>query len=176
MPTESPLTHEQTLQWISDHRAWRLARKTMPIWARALNPQDINKEFQTIDHVAQVAREGFWLCAGVSGEPWFQRLEDILDKYEATAEERRQFDFDLYACIYHVFHPKANVASWVAQVNAVGVSGFFIEPIYDPAHPLFSPIGGYVVREFTDDPYGSAPKDVWLVQQVVFESTYEFVG
>ena len=30
------LSHDETLNWITEHKAWRRARKTKPIWAREL--------------------------------------------------------------------------------------------------------------------------------------------
>src|SRR5438552_13263734 len=69
--TDAPrqLTHEQALAWIRDHHAWRLARKTRPMWARLIEADEVGKEFQTADHVAERAREGYWLSVGVAGEP-----------------------------------------------------------------------------------------------------------
>lgn len=46
------LSHDETLKWVSEHRAWRRARKTKPIWARAVLAAEIGMEFQTADHVA----------------------------------------------------------------------------------------------------------------------------
>src|ERR1700677_3380799 len=71
------LTHEQTLEWIQKNRAWRQARKTKPLWSRSVDPEEIGKEFQTADHAIERAKEGYWLCVGVAGEPWFQKPEKI---------------------------------------------------------------------------------------------------
>jgi hypothetical protein len=88
------LTHEETLRWIDDHRAWRQARKTRPIWARPIEREEVGKEFQTADHIKEVARAGFWLCVGVAGEPWFQTHEKIEAKYEPDGEEPKTLGFD----------------------------------------------------------------------------------
>ena len=32
--TAMRLSHEQTLEWIQQHRAWRLAKKVKPVWVR----------------------------------------------------------------------------------------------------------------------------------------------
>ena len=37
------------------------------------------------------------------------------------------------------------------------------------------PSGGFVVRDFCDDPYSANPDDVWLVQEPLFLSTYELL-
>src|SRR4051794_40262656 len=81
------LSHEETLQWIVKQRAWRPARKTKPIWARLVAPEEVGQESQTADGVKEVAREGAWLCVGVAGEPWFQAREKIEAKYEPAGEE-----------------------------------------------------------------------------------------
>jgi hypothetical protein len=134
---------------------------------------EVGKEFQTADHVAQAAREGYWLCVGVAGEPWFQAPEKVLAKYDLEREEVKHFDFDARSQTYQVYRPKPDVQLWAAQVVDPSVEGFYIKPNYDPERPLYSPAGGYVVKEHVDDPYRDAPDDVWLVQQGLFESTYE---
>jgi len=135
--------------------------------------EEVGKEFQTADHAVEKARAGYWLCVGVAGEPWFQTLEKIKGKYEAAGEEVRTFDFDGKPRKYRIFKPKATTRNWVAQVKEPGIAGFFIRPNYDPKHPLYSPAGGYVVRDDVKDPYRAKPGDVWLVQQRLFESTYQ---
>src|SRR5689334_17174590 len=81
------LSHEETLAWIRDKKAWRHARKTKPIWARELEPNEIGKSFTTADHADEIAREGYWLCVGVAGEPWFQKPAKVEEKYDETGEE-----------------------------------------------------------------------------------------
>jgi hypothetical protein len=169
------LSHEETLNWITEHKAWRRARKTKPIWARAVEAAEVGKEFQTADHAVEKARTGYWLCVGVAGEPWFQTLEKVEGKYEPTGEEVKGFAFDGKPRKYQIFKPKATTRNWVAQVKGPGIAGFFIRPNYDPKHLLYSPAGGYVVRDDVKDPFGAKPDDVWLVQQGLFESTYEML-
>jgi hypothetical protein len=169
------LSHEETLQWIATNKAWRLAKKTKPIWARPVGPDEVGKEFQTADHVKEKARAGIWLCVGVAGEPWFQSLEKIEAKYEPDARETRTFDFDTKPRPYRKHKPKGTVRNWVAQVTGPGIAGFYVRPGYDPNRSLYSPAGGYVVMDDVPDPYRDKPKDVWLVQQPLFESTYEVI-
>jgi hypothetical protein len=180
-PTETPsrvsagkkLTHEETLAWIREHKAWRHARKTKPIWARELEPAEIGKAFATADHADEVAREGYWLCVGVAGEPWFQKPAKVEDKYDEAGTEGKQFSFDSGPRAYRIFKPKEGVRNWVARVEQPGIEGFYIRPGYDMSHPLYSPGGGYVVTGDVEDPYAAELDDVWLVQQALFESTYE---
>jgi hypothetical protein len=169
------LSHDETLRWVTSHKAWRQARKTKPIWARVVGPEEVGKEYQTADHAVEKARAGYWLCVGVAGEPWFQTLEKIEGKYEPAGEVVKTFGFDAKPTRYRIFTPKATTRNWVAQVEGPGIAGFFIRPNYDPEHPLYSPSGGYVVRDYVKDPYQAKPDDVWLVQQGLFESTYELI-
>jgi hypothetical protein len=169
------LTHEETLAWIDEHRAWKLARKTRPVWVRDVTPGEVGKEFLTADHVKEVAREGVWLCVGIAGEPWFQSREKVEAKYEPDGEEDRKFDFDAKPHTYRRYKPKGTIRNWVARVEGPGIEGFSVRPGYDPERPLYSPAGGYVVKDDVKDPYTEAPKDVWLVQQALFESTYEIL-
>ena len=169
------LSHEETLRWIAENKAWQLARKTRPIWARPVEAEEVGKEFQTADHVKEKARAGAWLCAGVAGEPWFQAIAKIEDKYERGGQETKAFEFDTKPRAYRKYRPKATTRNWVAQVKGPGIAGFSIRPGYDPERPLYAPSGGYVVKDDVANPYRDKPKDVWLVQQSLFESTYELV-
>src|SRR5258708_7484212 len=47
------LSHEETLRWIAEHRAWRRARKTKPIWTRPVEAEEVGKAFQTADHAVE---------------------------------------------------------------------------------------------------------------------------
>jgi hypothetical protein len=177
-PTSAPseLTHEETLAWVHENRAWRKAKKTRSMWARAITAEEIGKEFQTADRAKLTARENAWLCVGIAEEPWFQSWEKIEAKYERGETETRPFPFDDKPHEYHLFRPKPDVTNWVAQIKGSNIAGFFIRPGYDPGNPLHSEQGGYVVKGDVDDPYQDKPDDVWLVQQPLFESTYEFLN
>lgn len=170
-PTARRLSHEETLAWIASHHAWRAARKSKPMWARAVRPDEIGKAFQTADHAVEHATDGHWLCVGVAGEPWFQARAKIQAKYVRTAAERRQFSFDAAPRDYQVFTPRQGVRNWAARVDDPAIEGFYVQPSYPTDRPLYSPRGGYVVRDDARDPYATAPADVWLVQQPLFEST-----
>ncbi len=139
---ERKLSHDETLGWVAEQKAWRRARKTKPIWARVVEAEEVGKKFQTADHALEKARAGYWLCAGVAGEPWFQPLEKIKGKYEPAGEEVKTFGFDERPRSYRIFKPKATTRNWVAQIKGPGIAGFFIRPNYDPAHLLYSPAGG----------------------------------
>jgi len=172
-PTAS-LTHDQTLEWIERHSAWRPARKVKPIWARPLTDEEIGREFQTADHAVEKGKPGALLCVGVAGEPWFQSAEKVLAKYAPGKEETRKFSFDTKPRVYRLYRPLPDSRVLAAQVKGEGIKEFSIRPGYDPTVTLRSPAGGYVVRNYTADPT-TRPSDAWLVQRELFESTYEFV-
>jgi len=174
-PEARKLTHEETLAWVKEHRAWHRARKTKPMWARPVKKKEIGKEFQTADHATERAKEGYWLCAGVLGEPWFQSGQRIKAKFDPKGEETKQFSFDSEPHRYQIYKPKAELRNWVSQVQGTGIAGFYIRPNYDVEHPLYSPAGGYVVQDDVADPYQDNPKDVWLVQEGIFRATYELI-
>ena len=169
------LTHEETLAWIAERRAWRRARKTEPIWARAVTVDEIGKEIQTADRAIEKAREGAWICVGVANEPWFQSLEKIAAKYDRGTTAMKDFVFDDKPREYHQFQPKPNVVNWAARIDAPELAGFSVRPGYDPSTPLHSPSGGYVIKGDVDDPYLDQPDNVWLVQEALFLLTYEFL-
>jgi hypothetical protein len=169
------VTHDETLQWVREHRAWRLAHKTRPIWARAVHANEVGREFWTADHATETAHDGYLLCVGVAGEPWFQKPEGLAAKYDRGADEMKQFSFDKEPCAYTVHRPRGDVLNWAARVEGAGIEGFYIRPAYDMSHPLYSPAGGYIVRNHVTDPYEGTPDDVWLVQEALFEQTYELL-
>ena len=173
-PAKRELTHPETLAWIRQRQAWRRARKTRPIWARAVTADEIGREFQTADRAKETAREGAWLCVGIADEPWFQAPEKIRAKYVEAATETKRFPFDDRPHEYRRFEPKPDVMNWAARIDGPEIAGFEIHPGYDPKTALHSEAGGYVVRKDTADPYQTDPDDVWPVQKSLFESTYEF--
>ena len=169
------LTHEQTLAWIAENRAWRRVRKTKPIWARPVAPEEVGREFQTADRAIEKAQIGYWLCVGIVEEPWFQAQEAIEDKYRPGETIERQFAFDDAPRSYQQFTPRKSARNWAAQIQGPQIDGFEIIPTYDVDQPLYSPAGGYVVRSDAEDPYTAELDDVWLVQQKIFESTYDII-
>jgi len=168
-------THEQTLDWIHKNKAWRRAKKTKPLWARAVEKDEMGKEFQTADRVTERAKEGYWLCVGLAGEPWFQKPERVEARYVRDGDEEKKFSFDSLPRKYQVFKPKEGMYNWVAQVQGPGITGFYIRATYDKEHPLYAPAGGYVVKDDVADPYRDNLDDVWLVQEAIFKSTYDLI-
>ena len=169
------LGHDETLRWVREHHAWRLARRTRPIWARPVDDGEVGRTFATADHADEVARPGYWLSVGVCGEPWFQSAEAIASKYQRRSTEARRFAFDDRPRSYVELVPRTESRNWAACVDGPDIEGFYIQVGYDRDSPLYSPAGGYVVRDPAGDPYAGEPDDVWLVQRALFESTYDWV-
>jgi predicted acylesterase/phospholipase RssA len=170
------LSHEQTLEWVRQQRAWRRARKARPIYARPTEPDEEGKAFHTAEGTVQRPQAGHWLCVGVAEEPWFQKKEKIDSKYEPAGEQNLQFRFDPRPFRYQVYKPRGDVTNLAAQVQGPGVASFSFRPSYDPTQPVMAPAGAYLVTDDTTDPYRDDLRDVWVVQQALFESTYELLA
>ena len=110
------LGHDETLRWVRDHHAWRLASKTRAIWARPVDPAEVGHTFTTADYAEEAARPGYWLSVGVCGEPWFQSAEAIESKYERRGTEQRRFAFDGPARTYVELVPRTESRNWAACV------------------------------------------------------------
>jgi hypothetical protein len=151
-----------------------MARKTKPIWGRPVAAEEVGRIFTTADHAEQAARAGYWLSVGICGEPWFQTAEAIESKYRRGGRAERRFGFDDRSRDYTELVPSTESQNWAACVAGPDIEGFYIRVGYDRQSPLYSPAGGYVLRDPADDPYTSEPDDVWLVQRALFESTYDW--
>ena len=178
------LSHDESLKWIEEHKAWKLAKKTRPIWARPVEPDEDGKEFQTADHVKQVARKDSWLCVGSAGEPWFQALDKIEGKYEPSGEEVKSFRFDTGARTYKTLQAEGGCEELGGPGERTRHRGILHQAGLRPGvapllarrrvrgqgpcrRPLSGQSQGCLAR--------AAAKDVWLVQQPLFESTYSIV-
>ena len=169
------LSHEQTLSWIAEHKAWRLAQKPgrsgpdrLPRtrWAASSRPLTTSRKWP--------ARAPG--CALESPASHGSRLARRSTR--STSRPKRSTAHSASTnepLSYRVFKPRGDVRNWVAQVKGPDMAGFFVRPGYDPERPLYSPSGGYVIKDEVKDPYHDKPSDVWLVQQSLFESTYELV-
>jgi hypothetical protein len=169
------LGHDETLRWVREHHAWRLASKTKPIWGRPVEATEVGHIFATADYAEAVARPGSWLSVGACGEPWFQTVEAVESKYERRGTDERRFAFDDRPRSYVELVPRTQSRNWAACVEGRDIEGFYIKVGHDRDSPLYSPAGGYVVRDPAEDPYAGEPHDVWLVQRALFESTYDWV-
>jgi predicted acylesterase/phospholipase RssA len=171
------LTHDETLEWVRQNkRLWRRVQKTKSIYARAVDPDEQDKQFHTAEGTTQWPQDGYWLTVGIIGEPWFQKKDRLEARYEYAGVKTMQFDFDDRAREYQVYKPKGDVFNWAMQVDdGDHIASFTFRPSYDPDQPLMAPAGAYLVTESSPiAPEDLAKvKDIWLVQQAIFKSTYE---
>ena len=130
----------------------KLARKSKPIWAKRV---DEACEVETLEGRLQ-AQPGDYLCRGVRQELWPQKEKNLLEKYVASG----RFDKDGWQRM----DPKPDVQA----VEAAQIDHSFI--VKASWGELAGKAGDYVVRSRTDQ------SDVWLVDRVIFESTYQFVS
>jgi hypothetical protein len=128
------------------------ARKTKPIWAKQI---DDACEVETLEGIVQ-ANPGDYLCRGISAEHWPQKEEKLLEKYIASGE----FDKDGW----QRFEPKPDSEA----VEATQYDRRFT--ISATWGELNGKAGDYVVRSRAD------LSDVWIVDRVIFESTYEVLS
>jgi predicted acylesterase/phospholipase RssA len=174
------LSHEETLEWIRQNRSlWRRVKKTQSIDARAIQPDELDKDFHTAEGTTQRPQPGYWLSVGIIGEPWFQKKDRLEARYEHAGVKTMKFDFDDRPREYQVYKPKEDVFNWAIQIkDGDRIASLTFRASYDPKQPLMAPAGAYVVTEDSpsppDDP--AHVKDIWLVQQAIFESTYEAVS
>lgn len=126
-------------------------RKTKPIWARRID---------TAGHVATLegqipVQPGDFLCRGIADEYWPQKESKLLDKYNPTGQPDSKG--------WQRFDPKPDSR----PVEAAQVEHGF-QVIAQWGQLLGKP-GDFIVRSKTD------PTDVWLVDQIIFQASYEWV-
>ncbi|MFL5330277.1 MAG: patatin-like phospholipase family protein [Gemmataceae bacterium] len=174
------LNHDQTLAWVQANVLWRKAKKTGRIYVRELSAEEKGRETLTFDGVWQRPAEGDVLCVGLAGEPWFQPRQRVEARYvEGDTVEMHFPAVESCSHSYRIFRPRADALCWAAQVNPPEIKSFSLRLRRSPTDPLTSSVGGYVVTECAADsdarPDLIGETDVWLVQQKVFEMSYEFV-
>jgi hypothetical protein len=173
----STLTHEQTLRWISDHNAWRLACKTSPLWARPVASGE-QLTIRTKENEEQTAHDGDWLCVGADGDPWLQSKETLEAKYTRGPAEPPPHPFETPGREYYRFEPRPDVRNWVAHIQGPdleGVTEFTIQSARDKNKVHTSRLGGYAVTRGNADPRQKLPDDIWVVQEEVFDKTYTLI-
>lgn len=126
-----------------------LALKTKPLWAKQVaEPQEI----VSLEGREQVAA-GDYVCRGIHGELWPQKLKKLQEKYVASD----QFTDDGW----QRFDPKpAADPVQAAQIStAFRVQAHWGELTGKP--------NDYIVRSTTD------LTDIWIVDKAIFEASYE---
>lgn len=157
-PKGNPSAHEnQTLlDEINAAQAWFHARKTRAIWARRLDQDHV---IDTLE--GQVpARAGDYLCRGAAGELWPQKAKSLEERYVSTDVRDAQG--------WRQYQPRPDAEGVLAaQVK----HAFTVVATFGR---LSGKAGDYVVKKFSDR-HVAYPEDVWIVDQSLFNATYEAV-
>lgn len=130
----------------------RRARKAKPIWARRV---EVACEVESIEGRLQ-AQPGDYLCRGIAGEQWPQKESKLLEKYSPSDQ--------LGVSGWQRFDPKEDSE----PVEATRVDQSF--RVISQWGELAGKANDYVVRSKSD------PTDIWVVDNAIFEASYEFVS
>jgi hypothetical protein len=152
--TADGIPNQALLDEINADDAWVHVRKTRPIWARRL---DSDQTVKTLEGTETV-RAGDYLCRGEAGDVWPQKAEDLERKYLVTDE----IDDDGW----HRYDPRPDAAGALAARVA---HSFQVEAKWGT---LSGKAGDYVLKNFADADV-RYPSDVWIVDQTLFDATYE---
>jgi hypothetical protein len=151
------LSNQPLLDEVAAAGLWFHARKTRPIWVRKLeSPQRI----KTLEGEEEVPA-GTFLCRGEAGDFWPQTPERLESKYEATDEASDDG--------WRKYVPRPdNEGVLAAQIG----HSFQVEAAWGT---LTGKPGDYVVKNYSDQDVAS-PADVWIVDQGLFQATYQSVS
>ena len=136
---------------------WFHAKKTRPIWARRLEEAQTVK---TLEGEEQV-EAGHYLCKGEAGDIWPQTEKDLNKRYTATDE--------VTADGWRKYQP---------HPDAQGVMATHIDHSFEVQATwgkLSGKPGDFLLKNFSDRETAS-PADVWIVDQTLFQQTYEAVA
>lgn len=149
--------NEALLKELNGAGLWFHAKKTRPIWVRLLEKDETVK---TLEGEEQVPA-GNYLCRGKAGDIWPQNKDRLTAKYTMTDEHDEQ---GWLKC-----DPKPDAAGVMAvQVH----HAFHVQAKWGL---LSGKSGDFIVKNY-EDRSAVNPKDVWIVDQSLFEATYERVS
>ena len=149
--------NEAILRETDGLRMWFHAKKTRPIWARRLEQ---NEKVSTIEGEEDVPA-GNYLCRGEAGDFWPQTEQRLTSKYTVTTEVDPQG--------WKKYLPNPDAASvMAAQIP---------QPFQVQAQwgLLSGKRGDFLVKNY-EDRDNPDPNDVWIVDQTLFNATYERVS
>ena len=152
-----PKSNEAIFQEVNGAGLWFHAKKTRPIWVRLLEHEETVK---TLEGEEQVPA-GNYLCRGEAGDIWPQNKDRLTAKYTLTDEVDEQG--------WRKCDPKPDAAG----VMAAQVSHAF--QVQAKWGLLSGKPGDFIVKNY-EDRDNDNPEDVWIVDQGLFEATYERVA
>ncbi|MEQ1905083.1 MAG: hypothetical protein ABL888_12920 [Pirellulaceae bacterium] len=148
--------NEKILREIDDAGLWFHAKKYRPIWVRLLEKQEAVPTLEG----EELVPAGNYVCRGEAGDIWPQSAEKLTAKYELTDELDEQG--------WRKCHPKPDAAGVVA---AQILHAFQVQAEWGT---LSGKPGDFIVKNFADR-NNPNPTDVWIVDQRLFNATYERV-
>ena len=152
-----PTNNNALLQEVNSARLWFHAKKSRPIWVRLLEKEET---VQTLEGAERVPA-GTYLCRGEAGDLWPQSEKRLTAKYNSTDEVDGEG--------WHKYEPKPDAAGvMAAQVP----HEFQVQATWGV---LSGKSGDFLVKNH-EDRDNDNPADVWIVDQALFEATYERVG
>ena len=135
---------------------WFHVKKTRPIWAKRLESAQIVKTLEGEEHV----EAGHYLCRGEAGDIWPQTEKDLTRRFQATDE--------VDAESWRKYQPNPDAEG----VMATQISHpFSVEATWGK---LTGKSGDYLLKNFHDRDT-VYPEDVWIVDQTLFQQTYEVI-
>jgi len=150
----NPESNRQILDEINQIGRWFRARKARPIWAKRA---EIDQTIDTLEDAEQV-QHGDYVCRGEDGERWPQSAERLEAKYVATNETDSE-----------------GLRKYIPTPDTEGVMAAQVHhafTVHTNWGVLSGKAGDYIVKNASerDTDY---PRDVWIVDQTLFRSTYE---
>jgi hypothetical protein len=153
----TPTKNEAILNEVNGAGQWFHAKKTRPIWVRLLEQEETVK---TLEGEEQVPA-GNYLCRGEAGDIWPQKEERLTAKYNLTDDTD---EHGWRKCL-----PKPDAAGvMAAQVP----HAFQVQAKWGQ---LSGKPGDFIVKNY-EDRDTDHPEDVWVVDQGLFQATYERVA
>ena len=144
------------LKEVSETGLWFHAKKTRPIWVRLLKQAETVMTLEGDERVPA----GNYLCRGEAGDIWPQSKERLTAKYVMTKDVDNRG--------WHKCDPKPDAAG----VMAAQVPHAF--QVHAEWGQLSGKAGDFIVKN--DDRNNENPDDVWIVDQALFQATYERVS
>jgi hypothetical protein len=148
------------VQEVNRSGSWFAARKIVPVWARlVVTPETVVSREGELQ-----AKPGDWVCRGVAGEYWVQAESTLRAKYGETGQVSR----DGQGLEWAEFSPLPESSG----VMAAQVGHEFV--VHSGWGVLSGKPGDYLLKKLSERDI-EFPADVWVVDQALFQSTYQAV-
>jgi len=149
----------ELLEQVNKSNSWLHYKKTKPLWAREL------KTSETVGTLEGkiTYNAGDFLCKGPSEDMWGQKAESLYKKYVQAPDSKPD---------------EEGWQKFLSKADAVGVMAVSIDHDFAVEHQVWGTFhgkaGSYLVKSY-DYKDTEFPEDMWIVNQKIFESTYEKV-